>query len=243
MSDGNQIRIICYADILGFRQKISKRSISEKMNVYKRLVNGYKSAVKTYVRRGDRKNNIRPIVIKHSNITWFSDSIILYSKELNRSNNAKEIKSLIDSAINIFNNLLVEGFPVRGAIEIDSFYADEEENIYVGQGLISAYELAESCDWAGIVLTEKATLYINEKLCEERFMDDLFECFIEEGYKVPLKNGEVKEYDVLNWTIYDAEISENTISDSFKYRSSIKKWDVYRKLQNTINFFKIANGR
>ncbi|MBN2269339.1 MAG: hypothetical protein JXN61_01920 [Sedimentisphaerales bacterium] len=51
---------------------------------------------------------------------------------------------------------------LRGCLNYGRFYADRVKRIYYGTGLIEAYELAESQDWIGFVLSEKAQNRMSE---------------------------------------------------------------------------------
>lgn len=205
---GEYTNIICYLDILGFRKKILKYGIGEKINIYDNIISRFQKAV------------LRTVYM-----AWFSDTIILYTENLNRDKDVKIVR-LIESAKALFREAIELRYPVRGSIEIGTFYHEKKKQAYLGKALIDAYEFANNHEWAGITCTSNVNRYIDSN--QERLKN------LVRKYAVPAKRGKVEEFNVINWC---AGMSRDKVEGAFKIPDEDMEWDVQRKMNNTVKYF------
>ena len=88
-----------------------------------------------------------------------SDSVVLYSAPIRRTSQEFDAKlsALVRISRTIIEKLLEFSLPARGALAFGQFYADTNNGIYVGRGLVEAYEEAESQEWIGAVFAPSLT--------------------------------------------------------------------------------------
>jgi len=143
---------IAYFDILGFKARISdfERGFGcghwdlFKQNFYGKLIEELK-----------REEEYQPNRVF---ITWFSDSFIFFTRD-----DSQESFAHISVVADRFCQFAVsKSWPLRGAIGFGQLYVDKANNIFLGPGLIDAYERAERQNWIGLVVTPKA----NARFCE-----------------------------------------------------------------------------
>lgn len=86
----------------------------------------------------------------------FSDSFLIYTPD----DTAGSFKALESASRWFFNLVLLrgDGFPLRGAMACDEFYADRSTGVFFGKALIEAHALGERFDWIGFVLSPSAAL-------------------------------------------------------------------------------------
>jgi hypothetical protein len=132
---------VAYFDILGFKRKVQ---IAEKSQS-NWILTEYKKVLKTAGYFREAVNN---------NVVWFSDSFIFYS------DNSAE--SIAVAAQWFFDFMFWEKIALRGCLNYGRLYADQVARIYYGTALIEAYQLAESQDWIGFVLSEEAKKKMRE---------------------------------------------------------------------------------
>ncbi len=141
---------VAYFDMLGFKEIIEEHK-GHIDSFVRGVYNGFIQEVK---KRGDR---ISDALIK-IHYTWFSDTFVFYS-----SDDTYESYSSIDLlAHEFFQSMIFRRHPLRGALTLGEFYADNGEHTYVGPALIDAYEYTEKQNMIGFVLTPMA----RKKLCE-----------------------------------------------------------------------------
>ncbi len=126
----------------------------------------------------------------------------------------------------------------RGALGTGQFYADKQNNIFLGSALIDAYEYAEKQDWIGFVVTPSAERKIADLYPQPR---DLLHKYVQDN--VPVKKRELKEG--IKCIVEDTEVlyaakiqSYPAIKDFFQARrngTQQKEW--VKKYENTLRFF------
>jgi len=116
-------------------------------------------------------------------VHWFSDTFLLYTFD----GSAESLCCIEVSATNFFVDVLGMHMPLRGALSIGALYADKKSGIFLGPGLIDAYQYAEKQDWIGLVITPTARSELQKiNLCPpERGK------YVE--YDVPIKKGPVEK--------------------------------------------------
>ena len=159
---------IAYFDILGFKDLLSKYNGLLDMFVgdhYEKILKQMKAKV------GPWQDTLTA--------TWASDSYLFFS-----------FNDTIESFCRIyllsqwfFNALISKDIPVRGALTSGCLYADDKSRIYVGPGLIDAYEYLEKQNWIGLVLTPS----VKQKLKGTDFSDYPDQALDFIKYDVPIK--------------------------------------------------------
>ena len=83
--------------------------------------------------------------------------------------------------------VMKKSWPLRGAIGFGQLYADKSNNVFLGSGLIDAYQYAEKQNWIGIIVTPKANSRLHELNVELKKRPVMFR-----EYDVPLKRKDIK---------------------------------------------------
>lgn len=83
---------------------------------------------------------------------WFSDTVIFYTADPSRD----AFCAISDASYSFFDELILAGVPLRGAMAFGDLYGDKPNGIYLGEALIDAYCYGEKFNWLGFVLHESA---------------------------------------------------------------------------------------
>lgn len=142
--DAFQKRWISYFDLLGFSNLVQTKG---ELSVF--------NTITTAIEEFERKRNPNGHFVER---VWFSDSFILYSQGASE----RDFSPLEQISRHFFLSLIQKEIPVRGALACGEVYADKENNIIFGKGLIEAYKYAENQDWIGLILTPSAVLRMEE---------------------------------------------------------------------------------
>lgn len=136
-------RFVAFLDILGFKHIVKDREHAELIEI----MHTFKSAIKL-------ANSI-PIIAdcqKDSlvNCVTFSDSIVLYTDGIE----SHDFYRLVHVVKILIGCSLGSKTPLRGSISHGDFYADKENEIYVGDALVSAYENEGNQQWSGAYICD-----------------------------------------------------------------------------------------
>ncbi|MFB0524206.1 MAG: hypothetical protein ACETVZ_01615 [Phycisphaerae bacterium] len=91
---------------------------------------------------------------------WASDTFVFYTPD----DSGQSFKVISAAAIH-FSCRMIRHSPSympRGALGTGQFYADKQNNVFLGSALIDAYEYAEKQNWIGFVVTPNAEKKIND---------------------------------------------------------------------------------
>jgi len=147
--DGNCWVACC--DLLGFKKRIYE---FEKSGVgYLRAFtnNIFKTVTDAFKRQGKYNSD-------HVFSTWFSDTFLFFAH-----GDSKNDFEWVNSSFRIFCwEIISKEWPLRGAIGFGQLYADTSKNIFLGSGIVNAYEYAEKQDWIGTVVTPEAEKRLSE---------------------------------------------------------------------------------
>lgn len=147
--------VVCF-DILGFKDQIlgyEKVYGVGKLDGFANII--YKEILNTLQKDVDKY--FKDIVFT----CWGSDTFVLYTPD-----DSIQSFSVISSVAIAFCRRMImhcSSYMVRGALGTGQFYADKQNNIFLGSALINAYEYAEKQNWIGLVVT----------LCAEKKVYDL----------------------------------------------------------------------
>ena len=130
-------RWVACVDLLGFRKLISEKHWFNVASIYEQsleqLIEG-------------------PHTSNHVEYVWFSDTFLLYSEDDSLGGFA-EIECRVRGFV---NGLIMKKIPFRGALSCGLFFAQKQDNIFIGPALVDAYQLCEDQNWIGFVLSPDA---------------------------------------------------------------------------------------
>ena len=136
-------RYVAFFDIMGFKDMVA-RSKHEEIYEMMKQVNELKN-----ISQNTKWGGSEELLVQS---TFFSDSIILYSKD-DTNESANAIVSTISS---ITNDLLTYAIPHKGALAFGRMTMDQVNSIYFGQPLIDAYLLQEELSLYCVVVHASA---------------------------------------------------------------------------------------
>lgn len=191
-------RYVAYIDIMGFKDMVLR---TDHADIYKNMLKIDKQIRKMANVSWDGETSK---LIKTTN---YSDSIIIYSKD----NSSESLHSFICTVAAATNDLLVEGFPHKGAVAFGMMTFDTSNSIFFGQPLIDAFLLQEELEFYGII----AHGTIEKEI--KKHMKDNANLFIED-YRCNLKKG-----NSLHLTIYPMNLIGKSKKASDKLFESCQK--------------------
>jgi len=180
-------RYIAVCDVLGFRDLLTKNGLEWLQNRYSELEAEIRSLYKWEVKA-----------------QIFSDTVLLYSEDLNPFLNRAEDDlvrhALLESRTTAFLGFtgalittgLSIGLPMRVGVSFGDCVIDSRHQIFLGQPIVDAYLTEKSQDWIGVALHDATFSW-----CEGQLDDGAFWRLMR--WNVPLKqNPAIGE---LKWTI------------------------------------------
>lgn len=197
VTDGN--RYVAFFDILGFSSWVETMG-SEEVFVY---IRGFlnlmvRASMPNSVVNPDMSVDLESSIISYIN---FSDSIVYYSKD----DSYESFHSMLKVCAELINIVICGPTRmIRGAISHGEFYADPENNAYVGKALIDAYRLEENQEWLGVSLDSIIEDTENFIQAQKEFPHLIVQSL------VPLKNSSKKPY-CLNWIDDDVVHSSSNV--------------------------------
>jgi len=162
--------------------------------------------------------------------SFFSDSVVLVSFD----DSFESLLKLLVNTWRITQVLIGLKLPVRGAVALDEMHVDENDNIFIGKGLLEAYDLEHSQDWIGVAIENSIFEVYKESFSEyNRRYENLFK-FVFPEYNIPYKENQQRNCNrVINWRL------------NFRHKEGIKSLfnddgndSVKTKINNTIDFIK-----
>lgn len=237
----------CYVgflDILGFKDFVENNSHKELIENFDFIIDKvFSTHIEGYNNSNRGKIGSEQFLIE---VLFISDSIILWTKN--------EFQGSFVKLLNIVSDLIAisfrTGLPLRGGISFGELhtYKNSNNTTVIGKGLINAYKIEETQNWAGCIVDKIA---IDELNIQNSFLpeikkityDDLINVVkILQEYDVPLKSGISERNYVVNWTnnvnVSDY-LNEDFIRKSFSmHNKSVNDSRVQSKINNTIDYFK-----
>lgn len=149
----------------------------------------------------------------------FSDTVYAGAE-----NNEQGLEKLIGFARYMMEEGIVKSFPIRGAICIGNVSWDKD--IPSGKALLTAHKLAEKQDWIGTSCDNDINIPENHYSFDKILV-----------YPAPMKDEYLKMYDVVSWDVPSMhELGELTGLGGLTKEKEGWKWDVRKKVQNTVIF-------
>jgi hypothetical protein len=240
-------KFFTYFDLLGYRNFLDKNTIETHQKVINQFFVHIDSALnleKKYRKTSDG-SIINDLTRKHIHFANYSDTVILWTD----GNDFEEFIELLRISYECNWRMNLYHFPIRGvlvykelkAINFTSSQTSYQVNSFYGKGLIKAHDLAESQEWAGMILDESLFEIIDEKKLE---IDKM--CI---KYHVPFKNSLKVTYamkmvvNLNNSTALKSTLKN--IEDNFR---RYDKWDdslpsLKKKLENTSDFIRFLKDK
>jgi hypothetical protein len=214
--------LIGFFDVLGYKNIIENNQIKECALAIKRIL-------ETIRIRQERIDMIGLLTAqKLCSHVLFSDSILVYSPLIGTDNKQIPVLMFTSYCANLVTELLVQGFPVRGALALGDYYVENHIGsiCLAGKPIAEAHELSECLDLAGCVVAPSA----------ETFFSDTHYFF---AHPVPLKNRPAQKMMMLNQCADSSggpELSRQFIMGRFGDHNKHIGIDVLPKINNTLEF-------
>jgi len=211
-------RYVGFIDIMGFKDMVARMSHQEIYEMMKEIDRVKKENEAIKWNGGEEK------LISS---TFYSDSIILYSKDATYNSAYYMLCTL--SALT--EDLLVSGIPHKGALSFGRMTLDNARSIFFGQPLIDAFQLQEELNMYGIILHAS----VEQELHKQNFEEGLFF----EEYNCPFKGGLSSHLTVPPLSAGTAEKKdEEKLIQSLKIFRHRTSGHIRKYVDNTENFIK-----
>jgi hypothetical protein len=237
--------LICVFDILGYKNFLKNNSVFDCAEKIKEIIANIPNNVKNELFGIiERKNefkilipNIDAFINNNLHFVIVSDTIILVF-DINDVEKYDFYLFIALTYIRLFQeNSFEKGFPLRGCIDIGSFYY--YNNIFAGDTIVNSFQEAENLNFSGLIITDKALKIIKERDCNNIFVNEYIY-----KYLAPLKNN-IEEYkNIIEWAIDLKHMKELDIKqyifESFHAHKKEVNLSTMEKLNNTekiIRFF------
>ncbi|NQT77614.1 MAG: hypothetical protein HQ565_07865 [Bacteroidetes bacterium] len=133
-------RIICFLDILGFRDFVRVYEADSSSTFLQDIQESFKLTQDHLLNKSAITQNIDTELIKHIEYQTFSDNVCISIPYFdNERDFLSNFNILITFARGFQLIMMSKGFFIRGGVSIGSYYADD--NIIFSKGLINAYDL------------------------------------------------------------------------------------------------------
>jgi len=211
---------VAYFDLLGFKQHIKKRGLIDAFG----LLNSCSNELGHHAQQ-----------FENVNLVSFSDTFLLYTSDDSRAS----FQAITDVSRSFFDEVILAGIPVRGALAFGELYADETNNLFLGQALIDAYEYGEKFDWLGFVLHPTALKRMSEvgqPVSQLYYKKCLVECKNRETNTV--KKTRVVAYKAGPGSIMPVTGGNPYLQTAEEMRRTTKSKKHRKKYQNIIQFLK-----
>jgi hypothetical protein len=224
--------MIAFCDILGFSDLVQNNPLDR---VVEEVLGWVRKALEYSLYKTDLPSEV-PLKAafekhEHLGVSWFSDTILLYSKH----DQDEAIRQLIEVvgwllfATNRFGRARI-----RAGISYGEAFIDGENSIFAGKPIVEACVLEKIQQWSGAALTETAVQRIPQ-LCRSGKCDD----WRVVPYKVPLKGGSYLETLAVNWTIglhHGWKMAWSPLSELPTQADGQNQPEIYAKFMNTKRF-------
>lgn len=153
-------RIVCFADVLGFKQMIEKYDLDSSSNILFEFREAYQEAIDSVIRAGAGFNS------KRIKFQMFSDNICISISYKNKKESFVESFAELSFLASFFQlSLMTRGFYIRGGIAKGSYYSDN--NMIFSNALVKAYELESKKAIYPRIIVEQEIVDLLRNLKEE----------------------------------------------------------------------------
>jgi len=139
--------ILIFLDVLGFKSLFEQHGLDYIYNKYDNLIKNTLDAA--WARKFVGNYAVVMLAESPVNITYFSDTVILWLNDMN----PLTLAATIDSLNELLCKSIEENFPLRGAISRGEAIMDKKNNIFLGKPLISAYMAEGALNLIGVTFS------------------------------------------------------------------------------------------
>lgn len=194
-----------------------------------------------------RDKRIEPVCPTRLKNFMFGDTLLLVYKTEQPGEFEKEMRTLLVALRRLLARNLDGGPRFRGSMSYGKVIADESTNTAIGPAISDAAKWYEQGDWLGLILTPRATLFLEPRLRAVKKVNPRNSSFwFATPYQVPLKSGSIPLL-ACNWP--RAFFAKKPVIEGLgNDRDEVRQWvrtkldsDAFRgnesKLLNTLGFF------
>ena len=143
LRENDNKRWVGYFDLLGTKQLIQSKKD-------RHVFQAYSEALSSLSTLGRHQSNIYQ--------AWFSDTFLIYAED-----DSLDSFNVIEKTCRWFvTSLIWHNIPVRGSLSCNQLYVDHANSLYLGLGLLEAYEWGENQDWIGFLLCPSSIQRLQE---------------------------------------------------------------------------------
>lgn len=168
-------------DILGFRNALKTVGAKNLAELYHNAIsdtNQQKADIlQLHQANGEVRTASKFTNIEH--IAFFSDSIFVFTTDTSDSSCVK----IAEFANTIFQIFFLAGLPLRGGISCGETIIMPTKGLFLGEGIVQAYELEQSLDIIGIVMDDNVPALSNNETT--RRLDISLKCGHKSNLRVP----------------------------------------------------------
>ncbi|MDO8283196.1 MAG: hypothetical protein Q7U10_11350 [Thermodesulfovibrionia bacterium] len=159
-------RLVAVCDILGFEKLIEKdlrKLIDGELSLFQRLV-GFSVNHGAVPELPPKLKEIRDQ--GRVGFTWFSDTLLIYAKD----DEDLSCRNVLETVGWLLFTTMPTRTRLRCGVAYGEFFAEPENQLFVGPAIVEAYNLEQAQQWAGAALTDSAAKRLPEReMTGERF--------------------------------------------------------------------------
>lgn len=245
-------KFIGYFDYLGFSDFIKFNDHTYQSRIMNNIFRDIENALGQGKYKKGKYGSVADISDSTLQCLNFSDTVIFWTKD----SSIESFEELLKVSYTFNWQAISHFFPVRGSIvygeftHVDFRQPNEKGGLYnlnsaFGTGLVTAYEKAESQNWAGTVIDISV---INELYKRNYNIKDLDKYALK--YKVPYKKQIKNQNEEFVYRILKGELNEesrtnihdNLVRNFSNHKKRIDDPRTIQKLENTFTFILNSNG-
>lgn len=157
----------------------------------------------------------------------FSDTLLLRA----HAETEADVEALVNATRQVVAIGAVQGVLLRGVLSHGELAVEEEMSLYLGKGLVDAYDLEHEQDWSGCVVNDS---FANQWANLTTRLQDGGTLV---SYPAPMKSGAVQKRLCVNWASkVVGDLQDILIGPAGIPRAGVE-WDAFRKMRNTLDFY------
>lgn len=244
---GKITRFIAFLDILGFKELIENNDIHYVEKLYDKFEPSllYSLALTNFRWRVNNLSNpgLPDLDKIPLNSLTISDSIIIWTDD----STAYSFVQLLNTVKYHLGLSFQYGVPLRGGITFGEFVVksgshnkSKKQNEFItilGKPLTKAYLLENQAEWAGCIVDDSCIEFYDnlESNADSEFLQQIN---LLKRYKVPFKNGEIKDYYTINLTNFGNRLDRSLVRKAFsEHNKRVNNWSVENKIRNTEKYW------
>ena len=228
--------LVAFFDILGYKHIADTDDIERVSKIISGTIKIMPERVNEMVRSlysGEIRPNIETNVLGQIKTRLISDSILISAPIPSLYKRIELWWNFLLYAKCLCREMFDTGLPIRGAIDVGTFYVDEF--CFAGKASMNCYRLAESLNFSGVVLTDRARTEFTTLVKETPILAKDGQLPLGIDYLAPLRDGTEKRLFILNWwhgKICSADIRQ-AVFESFSGYAKDVSLKEQPKIQNT----------